>query len=104
MDDNETMGDWFPNFMDNLVEREVIKDPAILNQVSQDQNAESIIDEVLEHMPGDRKPQSPARLSRILDQMGKSHLYDNVYDILTREHNMRFRKLHRERGRGRRGR
>ena len=102
MRDNNTTGNWFPNFMKDIIQKEAEKNPKILNQISNDQDAEDIIDEVLIHMPRDRNPKSPAKLLRILDVMGKSHLYNNVYNILTQKYNMRFKKLRRKRNVGRR--
>lgn len=98
------VGDWFPDFLENLNNREQITDSNILDQVNQDQGAEEVIETVLQRMPQNERFHSPARLSRVLEQMGKLDLYDNVYNILTKQHNMRFKKIQRRRGRGRRGR
>jgi len=99
--ENNQQLSWYPKILPEIIGEEPLKYSPPLDAIQYDKKAEEIMPSILNRFKIGKEPHSPVELGKILDEMGASHLYENVYKILTEKYHRRFNRLQRQRSRGR---
>lgn len=100
MPKQEQSGNWFPSFVQDLNDRDKIRDPSVLNQVQRDEFAEQIVPSIVSQF-SDRGEQSPARLRSVLRSMDCEDMFEDVKTVMTDKYDVHFLNLDRQRSGGR---